>query len=133
MYMGKIMCFGTFDKLHKGHLSYFRQARKYGDYLIVVVARDRNVEKIKGKLPCENEKKRLKKIDKINFVDKAVLGQLRNRYNTIKKYEPDIICLGYDQEADIERLRKFFKGKVIRLKPFKENIYKSSKIVTCNS
>ena len=35
----KVMCFGAFDGLHKGHLSYFKQARKYGDYVIAVIAR----------------------------------------------------------------------------------------------
>ena len=33
--MGKVMVFGTFDPLHKGHLDYFKQAlsieRKIGD------------------------------------------------------------------------------------------------------
>ncbi|MBI2582387.1 adenylyltransferase/cytidyltransferase family protein, partial [Candidatus Woesearchaeota archaeon] len=31
--MKKVMCFGTFDLLHLGHLNYFQQAKKYGDYL----------------------------------------------------------------------------------------------------
>ncbi|MCI0612613.1 adenylyltransferase/cytidyltransferase family protein, partial [bacterium] len=29
------MCTGTFDILHSGHLDYFRQAKHFGDYLIV--------------------------------------------------------------------------------------------------
>ena len=41
------MLFGTFDGLHEGHFDLFRQAKKYGDYLVVVVARDVNVKKIK--------------------------------------------------------------------------------------
>ncbi|HLC71304.1 MAG TPA: adenylyltransferase/cytidyltransferase family protein, partial [Candidatus Nanoarchaeia archaeon] len=38
--MKTVMCFGTFDILHPGHLHYLQQAKKYGDYLMVVIARD---------------------------------------------------------------------------------------------
>ena len=47
----KVMVFGTFDGLHPGHLSYFKQARKYGDYLIAIVALDENVLQFKGHRP----------------------------------------------------------------------------------
>jgi len=39
--MKKVICFGTFDLLHLGHLNYFQQAKKQGDYLIVVIATDK--------------------------------------------------------------------------------------------
>jgi len=49
----KIMVFGTFDGLHKGHLNFFWQARKLAvdSFLVVSIARDKNVIKIKGKSP----------------------------------------------------------------------------------
>ncbi len=97
----------------------FSQARKYGDYLIAVIARDKNVKKVKGKLPCQNEKKRLKQVSK--HVDKAVLGYIYDKMRVIKKYNPDIICIGYDQDA--YGLKKFKK-----LKPHNAHKYKSSKI-----
>ena len=125
-----IMCFGVFDNFHPGHLSYLKQAGKYGDYLVVVVARDQNVFKIKNKYPRENEKGRLRGVKKISFVNKAVLGQLRDRFRVIQKYKPDIICLGYDQKIDMAELKKIFKGRIIRLKPYKKNIYKSSKLLS---
>lgn len=122
------MCFGTFDNLHPGHLSYLNQAKKYGDYLIVVAARDANVKEIKGKFPRQNEKLRLEKLKSLNFVDKAVLGQLRDKFAVVRKYKPDVICLGYDQQVDEPALQKHFSGQVIRLRPYKEEIYKSSKM-----
>ncbi len=119
------MVFGVFDVLHKGHLNFFEQARKYGDYLIVVVARDKTVKKIKGNFPRNNEKQRLKTIRK--YADKSVLGYIRDKYKVIRNFKPDIICLGYDQNASLKELRKF-KIPIKRLKPYKPNQYKSSKL-----
>jgi cytidyltransferase-like protein len=124
----KVMVFGTFDILHKGHLSLFKQAKKYGDYLIAVVGRDNTVKKIKGRNPRNNEKERLKKVAEQKIVDKAVLGMKRDMYGNIKKLKPDIICLGYDQAAFADGLRKF-KIRVVRLKPYKPHKYKSSKML----
>ncbi|MFA5021982.1 MAG: adenylyltransferase/cytidyltransferase family protein [Patescibacteria group bacterium] len=127
--MKKVMVFGTFDGLHAGHLNLFKQAKKFGDQIIVVIARDKNVKKIKGRLPKFNELKRLGGIKKINIADTVVLGQIRDPYQVIKKYQPDIICLGYDQVNFTADLKKLFpKIKIIRLKSYQPNIYKSSKI-----
>ena len=104
------------------------QAKKHGDHLIVVVARDRNVKKLKGKWPREKEKIRWQKVKNLSFVDEVVLGQLKNKFKIIKKYKPAVICLGYDQAVDIHKLKKVFSGRIVRLKPYKERIYKSSKL-----
>ena len=126
--MKKVMCFGTFDRLHLGHLSYLEQAREYGEYLIVVVGRDERVQRVKGKLPIEDESLRLKNLKSSNVADKVILGNLENRFKIIEDEKPDVICLGYDQAVDEEKLKNIFKGEIIRLKPFKEDVYKSSKL-----
>jgi cytidyltransferase-like protein len=121
----KVMVFGTFDILHKGHLNYFSQARKYGDKLICVVSRDKNVVLIKDKKPRNNEKIRLNNVK--NHVEKVVLGYIKNKYSVIIKYKPDVICLGYDQKASIKNLKQF-NIPIIRLKSYKPQKYKSSKL-----
>jgi FAD synthetase len=123
--MKTVMVFGTYDFFHKGHADFFNQARKHGNFLIAVVAKDKNVKNIKGKLPKNKEKIRLSEVKKHS--DKAVLGSLTDRYKVIKKLKPDIICLGYDQEADLKKLKEF-NIPIKRLKPFKPHLYKSSKI-----
>jgi cytidyltransferase-like protein len=42
-----VMTFGTFDVFHPGHRFYLTEARKLGNRLIVIVALDSTVEKIK--------------------------------------------------------------------------------------
>lgn len=128
----KMMVFGTFDIFHKGHKNFLQQARRYGDYLIVVVARDKTVAKIKNKLPQNNERARLQAIVKTGLADKVVLGNIKDKYKVIKKFKPDIICLGYDQKAFTEKLegklQEFVlsKTKIVRLKSYKAEEYKSS-------
>ena len=129
----KIMVFGTFDILHKGHLNFFKQARGLAKnpYLIVSIARGANVKKIKGQPPLLTEQQRLRAVKKSAVVDKAVLGGLNNYLNHIIKQRPQVIALGYDQKAYVKNLKllleqKGLKVKVIRLKAHKPKIYKST-------
>ncbi|MBI4653028.1 adenylyltransferase/cytidyltransferase family protein [Candidatus Kuenenbacteria bacterium] len=100
-----VMVFGTFDILHQGHKHFLKQAKQYGNFLIVVIARDVTVKQVKGKLPDKNEKQRQQAVIKSNLADKVVLGNLKNKYAVIKKFKPDIICLGYDQEYFVSQLK----------------------------
>ncbi len=128
----RVMVFGTFDIFHKGHENFLQQARKWGEYLIVIVARDKTVLAVKKNKPRNNEKKRLIAIEKSGLADKIILGNLRNKYSVIKKYRPDVIGLGYDQKSFTEELRKKLKEfkldktRIIRLKSYYPKKYKSS-------
>ncbi|PIS05498.1 MAG: FAD synthase [Candidatus Buchananbacteria bacterium CG10_big_fil_rev_8_21_14_0_10_42_9] len=125
----KVLIFGTFDGLHSGHLSLLKQAKKRGDKLAVIVARDATVKAVKGRLPQANENDRLQDIKLIKVVDEAYLGDKIDPYNSVRRVNPDIICLGYDQQVFTEKLTEEFPDiKVIRLKPYKPEIYKSSRI-----
>ncbi len=134
MKKSKVMVFGTFDIFHLGHRNFLRQARNYGDYLIVVIARDATVLKVKNKNPKNNEQERLREVQESALADEVILGSLGDKYEIIKKRKPDVICLGYDQKFFIEDLEYELKAfglaetEVIRLKSYKPEIYKSSKL-----
>ena len=109
--------FGVFDMLHPGHLSFLRQAlnRAKGGRLIVVVARDSAVKRLKGRKPHFSERERIAHVKK-EFKNgvRVVLGDRKiGAYSVIKKYKPDCICLGYDQRALAEDLKKRMRGKYI--------------------
>ena len=129
-----IMVFGTFDIFHPGHRSFLIQAKKKGDYLIAVVARDKTVVETKKQATRNKEKVRWNAVKESGLADKVILGSLWDKYAAIKKYQPDIICLGYDQKYFIaglkERLEKIGlkKTELFRLKAYKPEIYKSSKL-----
>ena len=132
--MIKVLAFGTFDLFHEGHKYYLSESKKLGDILIVDVARDLTVKKVKGFLPNENETMRLMKVMASGFADEVVLGDEINYYDILKKISPNIICLGYDQTAFIDKLEHELKKiglnntKIVRINSFKPEIYKSSKI-----
>lgn len=134
----KIMVFGTFDGLHPGHINFFKQAKNLtkNSFLIVSIARDKNIIKIKGKKPILSEKERLGLVEKSKFIDKVVLGGKVKYLPHILKEKPDIIALGYDQKAYVKNLKKDLKNKgilikIIRLKPYKEKIYKNHLLKKC--
>lgn len=129
--MKKVIAFGTFDRFHAGHESYLKQARALGDSLIVVVALDETVKKIKGRLPDHGERERLAAVKSCGHVTKAVLGEKGDKYQVLRKHKPDIIALGYDQFAFTFRLEKFLidekiNARVCRMNPYRPQVYKTS-------
>lgn len=130
--MKKVVVTGTFDHLHKGHIFLFKNAKSLGDYLTVVVARDKTVKQVKGSSPWQKEKTRLASVRKVEWVNKAVLGNLgQDKLKIIQKLKPEILVLGYDQENFTKKIRqklkkRKLKTRVVRLTAFQPQKYKSS-------
>ncbi|MHB1086551.1 MAG: adenylyltransferase/cytidyltransferase family protein [Minisyncoccota bacterium] len=128
------MVFGTFDMLHEGHLDLFRQARSLASEptLIVSIARDGAVARIKGNHPRRSENERLALVSACKLVDEAVLGDTEGYIAHILEAKPDIIALGYDQEGEyVQTLeddlqRAGLNTKVTRLTAYKPEMYKTS-------
>ncbi len=130
----RVMCMGTFDILHPGHLDYFRQAKEFGDFLIVVVARDSNALK-EGKKLQHGEKERYARVAAQKIVDKAVLGNEGDKLKIVEQEKPDVICLGYDQQANEEKLKEALAKRelfplIVRAKAYFPEKYKSSFLKT---
>jgi len=131
--MRTVMAFGSFDILHPGHLYFLKKAKTFGDKLVVVIARDSTIEKVKGKTPKYNERDRQEHIQELPYVDKVLLGYETDPYEIIADINPDVICLGYDQNSFSENLKEILekrhmKPAIHRLDPYKEHVYKSSKL-----
>ncbi len=130
------MVFGTFDMLHEGHLDMFRQARALvpEPQLIVSIARDASTERIKGVTPKHTEIERMRLVGACDLVDEVVLGDTRGFIDHIVSARPDIIALGYDQLGEYvqtlagELSQAGLETRIVRLKPFKPEIYKTSKL-----
>lgn len=128
----RILVFGTFDGLHEGHKNFFKQAKEFGD-VIVVVGRDSTIVKTKGRPPKFGEAERLKAVQDCDLVNEARLGnENMSPYVVIKEVNPDIICLGYDQTHFVDKLEAALKEmglghiEIKRLEAFEPEKYKSS-------
>jgi FAD synthetase len=120
--MVKVMATGTFDLLHMGHIFYLREAKKLGDTLVVVVATDSTVRKLKHD-PITPQEIRVNLIKELKMVDEAYLGHEDDMYTIVEEIKPDIIALGFDQiynDATIknELKKRKLNVKVVRLSKY---------------
>ncbi len=122
--------------LHEGHLDLLRQARALVEepQLIVSIARDDSAERIKGVRPKKTELERMKLVENCELVDEVVLGDKAGYIEHIALARPDVIALGYDQageyvqELQAELSAKGMQTQIVRMKPYKPEIYKTSKL-----
>ena len=123
----KVMCFGSFDILHEGHHYFITQSQNYGQKTFIVVARDENITKLKNKPPFFTLEVRIKNLKK-NFPFATILpGHSDDFWFHIKKNQPEIICLGYDQSVNIKTLKNTFPSiKIKKIKAFYPEKFKSS-------
>jgi len=130
-----VLASGVFDLLHLGHVRFLEDAKKAGGVnakLVVVIATDSTVEKMKGKKPIMSEDQRRALVESLRVVDEAMLGFENMAIGeVIKKVKPGIIALGYDQ-AEMEREVDNYVSshklavKVVKIGKFEENPLDSS-------
>lgn len=98
----KIVCTsGYYNPFHIGHLSLFKEAIKYGDYLVVIVDNDEQV-KLKGAVPFMNENERVEIIKSIKYVHKVILSIDKDRTitETLKRINPAVFIKGGDSTQE---------------------------------
>jgi len=115
-----VLASGTFDLLHMGHVKYLEEAKKAGGEnaeLIVIVARDKTVEKRKGAKPVVPEDHRRALVEALQVVDEAILGfEDFNMDKVIERIKPDIIAVGHDQDKIAEQVREVIARKGLDIK-----------------
>jgi len=121
-----VLTAGTYDIIHTGHLKTLEEAKKRGDILIVVVARDKTVEKIKGRLPIIPENQRKTIVQSLKPVDLAILGSEKDFLEPIEKVNPDLIVLGRDQPVNKRKLEKELGKRQLRCKVIRLRVWDSS-------
>jgi len=128
-----VTIFGVFDGIHEGHIEFIKEAKALGEKLVAIVARDSEVEKLKGKLPLHNEVSRINALLKVEDIDQVFLGDVeQGTYKIIQEVKPDVIFLGYDQQSLFDNITKAIeKGilpeiELVYGQPHKPEIFKSS-------
>jgi glycerol-3-phosphate cytidylyltransferase len=115
---------GVFDLFHIGHLNILKNAREYCDYLIVGVTTDEEVLRIKNRKPIIPYEERVKIVESIKFVDKAVPEDNADKILAWHEHKFDIIFKGDDWKGTPKWLRyeeEFSKlGVQVRYFPYTE-------------
>ena len=134
-----VLCHGTFDLIHIGHLKHFNSAKKYGDILIVGITSDKFVYKGPGR-PIFAEKNRALYLASFEVIDYVVINDFITSINLIKKLKPDYYCKGPDYKEnssditgnikkEIQALEKN-NGKIIYTN---DEVFSSSKLINFNN
>ena len=110
-----VICSGSFDIIHAGHVLFFEDCKKYGDILVTVLAGDAILKKIKGsERPIIPQMARLKHLDSLKPIDYTVLDDFSQDYDdplyaikhAISLLKPDFYVINEDA-FDIESRIKF--------------------------
>ncbi len=99
--MVKVCTSGYMNPLHIGHIKLMEEAKKLGDYLVVIVNNDLQV-KLKGSKPFMNEKERCDIIRALRCVDEVVLSIDTDRtiIKTLTLIKPEIFAKGGDSTPE---------------------------------
>jgi FAD synthetase len=101
-----VMAGGCFNRVHEGHAYFLSEAKKLGDYLIVVITHDTHNKKDKNKIRPQEERKR--NIEKMGMADKVVIGDSDDFLKVVREHKPHVVAIGYDQNMpfleDVKKL-----------------------------
>lgn len=129
----RVLTTGVFDLIHLGHVRMLEAARKLGDELVVVVARDETVRRQKHD-PINPEQVRRDIVAALRPVDRALLGRHGDIYQIVKEIRPHIIALGHDQPFEAAEVQRRcaelgVEVRVERLPQFEEDLDATRKII----
>lgn len=88
-----VHCHGVFDPLHIGHIRHFKDARRFGDVLVVTVTPDRFVNKGPHR-PVFTEDLRAEAVAALSVVDYVGINAWPTAVETIGLLRPDVFVKG---------------------------------------
>lgn len=97
--MATVLAFGAFDPLHAGHTHFLGAARALGDRLVVALATDDAIVTLKHHAPRASFLERTQLLRMLPIVDDVVASDASGSFAVIDTVQPDILVLGYDQDA----------------------------------
>lgn len=93
-----VLCHGTFDLMHTGHIRYLQRAKKEGDILLVTVTADEYVNKGPGR-PIFNELLRAENLAALECVDFVAINHAVTAVEALQKIQPDVYVKGSEYRS----------------------------------
>lgn len=105
--MKKVITYGTFDLIHRGHISILKRAKELGDYLIVGISSD-EFNKLKNKESYYTFEERRIIVESIKYVDEVIPEHTwEQKITDIKNNNIDVFVIGNDWEGKFDFLEKY--------------------------
>ncbi len=103
--MKKVITYGTFDLIHRGHINILKRAKEHGDYLIVGLSTDEfNHKKNKQAYYTYEERKYI--LEAIKYVDEVIPeNNWEQKIDDIISNEVSIFVMGDDWEGKFDFLK----------------------------
>ena len=122
---------GCFDLLHVGHVYLLREARKFGDIMIVGMNSDASVKGLKGDgRPIVSAEDRADAVAALECVDYVVVFDEADPMDLIRRIRPDVLVKGDDYKASDVVGADFLNsyGGVVQLVPIRRGVSTSGLI-----
>ena len=108
--MIKVITYGTYDLIHKGHIRLLERAKALGDYLIVGVTAD-SFDRERGKINVQQSLiERVEAVRATGLADEIIVEEYEGqKIDDIKRLSIDIFTVGSDWEGHFDYLKEFCK------------------------
>ena len=93
-----VLCHGTFDLMHTGHIRYLQRAKLEGDVLLVTVTADAYVNKGPGR-PIFNQQLRAENLAALECVDFVALNHAVSAVDALHMIQPDVYAKGSEYRS----------------------------------
>ncbi len=103
--MKKVITYGTYDLLHRGHINLLKRAKALGDHLTVGLSTDEfNLLKNKRSFYSFEERKLV--LEAIRYVDEVIPENTWDQKSTdIKALDADVFVMGDDWSGKFDELK----------------------------
>ena len=108
--MVKVITYGTYDLLHRGHIRLLERAKALGDYLIVGVTAD-GFDRARGKINVQQSlMERIEAVRSTGIADEIIVEEYEGqKIDDIRRLGVDIFTVGSDWKGHFDYLNEYCK------------------------
>ena len=103
--MKKVITYGTFDLLHRGHINLLKRAREMGDFLVVGLSSD-EFNAVKNKKSFYSYEERQLVLEAVRYVDLVIPeNNWEQKERDIRQHGIDVFVMGDDWQGKFDHLK----------------------------
>lgn len=106
--MKKVITYGTYDLLHRGHVRLLERAKALGDYLVVGVTAD-GFDRVRGKINVSQTlNERMEAVRALGIADEIIVEEYEGqKIDDIRRLGIDVFTVGSDWTGKFDYLREY--------------------------